>query len=172
MRKLIGKTASKIGRGFTLLSQLLYKGQNSAPNQIYLDAWFQDKGDQTLKIDYGDLNENSIVFDLGGYEGQWSSDIFAKYCCFIYIFEPVQKYSLAIENRFSKNHKIFVLNFGLGNEDSEVIMSVNEYNSSIIRDLNSETEKIKLRKASAFIEENSIKIIDLMKINIEGAEYD
>ena len=33
---------------------------------------------EKLRLDYN-LNENSVVFDLGGYEVQWASDIFSKY---------------------------------------------------------------------------------------------
>jgi hypothetical protein len=36
-----------------------------------------------------DLDENSIVFDLGAYKGEWSSQIYAMYSPKIYLFEPV-----------------------------------------------------------------------------------
>ncbi|MBA7576805.1 hypothetical protein ES708_18647 [subsurface metagenome] len=39
--------------------------------------WFEIKGDETLRLDYN-LDKNSIVFDIGGYKGQWSSEIFSK----------------------------------------------------------------------------------------------
>jgi FkbM family methyltransferase len=172
MKKLIGKTADKIGRKFTLLSQRLCNEQNSSTSaQLDLGSWYRDEGDKLLKLNYEDLNEKSIVFDLGGYEGQWSSDIFAKYCSYIHIFEPVEKFSQKIENRFSNNPKIFVHNFGLDSKDGEVFITVDEYNSSIIRNVSSKAEKIKLRRASTFIKENLINNIDLMKVNIEGGEY-
>jgi len=68
-----------------------------------------------------DLNNDSIVFDLGGYEGQWASNIFSMYYCYVHIFEPVKKIA---------------------------------------------------SKAIDFIKEYKIGRIDLMKINIEGGEYD
>ena len=49
-------------------------------NTIMADKWFDIKGDKTLRLQYP-LNEESIVFDLGGYHGQWASDIFNKYMC-------------------------------------------------------------------------------------------
>lgn len=36
-------------------------------------AWKKNKGYQTHRLDY-DLDEDSLVFDAGGYEGQWTSD--------------------------------------------------------------------------------------------------
>jgi len=43
-----------------------------------LQRWFRDNGDRTHRINY-DLDRDSIVFDLGGFEGSWSADIFEKY---------------------------------------------------------------------------------------------
>jgi len=70
--------------------------------------WFRDQGDKNLRLNY-DLDENSMVFDLGGYEGQWASDIFSMYCCSIHVFEPVEEFADKIIKRFSKNKKIIVL---------------------------------------------------------------
>jgi hypothetical protein len=36
-----------------------------------------------------DLNADSVCIDIGGYEGQWASDIFGRYGCTIHVFEPV-----------------------------------------------------------------------------------
>src|SRR5438477_4586077 len=43
-------------------------------------AWREINGDRTLRLSY-DLSENDVVFDVGGYEGQWASDIYAMYGC-------------------------------------------------------------------------------------------
>ena len=104
MRFLISKILNKLGWQLTKASKLFY----TSPQQKRCIPWFSDNGDKTLRLDY-ELNNDSIVFDLGGYEGQWASDIFSKYWCFIYVFEPVEKFFNKIEQRFSKNEKIFVL---------------------------------------------------------------
>ena len=132
--------------------------------------WFKDEGDKTFRLDY-DLNESSVVFDLGGYEGQWASDIFAKYCCFVYIFEPVQKFADKIMLRFKSNSKIFVYNFGLSDQTKNCDMSIAQDSSSIFVGEDN-VEKVKLIEAKDFFGEENIEEIDLMKINIEGGEYD
>lgn len=40
---------------------------------------------ENLRYNY-DLNEDSVVFDLGGYKGEWTEKIFSKYRCYIYVF--------------------------------------------------------------------------------------
>jgi FkbM family methyltransferase len=135
-----------------------------------LDRWFKDNGDKTHRINY-DLNENSIVFDIGGYEGGWSSDILEKYNCIIYIFEPIKEYYDIIVERFYGNNKVRVFNFGLSNKDEEVYISNNTASSSIHIEGNHK-EKIILLNINNFIENESLNSVDLVKINIEGSEYD
>jgi hypothetical protein len=60
-------------------------------DEISLKKWFEDNGDNTHRINYN-LNQDSIVFDLGGYIGEWSDKIQRKYDSKVYIFEPVFKY--------------------------------------------------------------------------------
>lgn len=132
--------------------------------------WFADNGDRTLRLDY-DLSAESIVFDLGGYEGQWASDIFSKYVCSIYLFEPYTKYVDEIKKRFSRNPKIKIFNFGLSKCDESLDLNISADGSSVFKG-SGEKSQIHLKDAIYFFETNGITHIDLLKINIEGGEYD
>ncbi len=134
--------------------------------------WFKDNGDKTHRMNY-DLNSESNVFDLGGYEGQWASDIFSKYCCNLFIFEPYQAFFQQIEIRFLRNDKIKVFAFGLSDSTKEEYLGISDNGSSIFKQGNIEGKaRINLVKAVDFMKDNNINNIDLMKINIEGGEYD
>ena len=134
-----------------------------------VNCWKKDDGDK-LRYKYN-LNSNSIVFDLGGYIGQWTNDIYSRYNCNIFVFEPVESFYKNINKRFEGNNKIKVFNFGLSDENKEADISIKEDASSLYAK-GGKNAKIKLVKASDFIKEKNIKKIDLMKINIEGGEYD
>ena len=149
----------------------------SIGNKLYLTKqsrrcrpWFDIDGDGTLRLEYP-LNENSVVFDLGGYKGSWASDIFSKYCCNIYVFEPVRAFYEAIEKRFQHNKKIRTFSFGLSEENKNVMLKVDKDCSSIFRGSN-EGELIALHSFKEFLGIHQIRNIDLIKINIEGAEYE
>jgi FkbM family methyltransferase len=131
--------------------------------------WFEANGDRTLRLDYN-LNQESIVFDLGGYEGQWASDIFSRYVSIIYVFEPFLPYAQHIQDRFNRNHKIKVLAFGLGKKNEKLFLYENKDASSSFASKGKQHE-IEIRNASDFIDKENIKFINLMKINIEGGEY-
>ena len=95
-----------------------------------LKRWFNDDGDNKYRFNYN-LDENSLVFDLGGYDGEWSKKIYDKYNCNIFIFEPVEKYYNLILNKFNYTNKIKVFNFGLSNSDTEIDIYFDNASSSI-----------------------------------------
>ena len=132
--------------------------------------WNQLEGDKTLRLDY-DLNNDSIVLDVGGYEGQWASDIFAKYGCRIYIFEPVSSFCHKIKDRFIKNTRINVHNFGLSDRNDELPISLDGSRSSTLYGDFSSSNKVNLKRFKEWLQVEDLESIDLMKINIEGGEY-
>jgi FkbM family methyltransferase len=134
------------------------------------DRWFADNGDRTLRLNY-DLDNSSTVFDLGGYEGQWASDIFAMYRSHIYVFEPVHAHAQEISRRFTRNPLVECFAFGLAGTDREEEVALDADGSSLFR-TTGQTETIRLVEAARFIREHGIKQINLMKVNIEGGEYE
>jgi FkbM family methyltransferase len=132
--------------------------------------WFKDNGDETLRVDY-DLNEKSVVFDVGGYEGKWASEIFSRYACSIYVFEPVPQFAANISKRFVRNSRVRVFDFGLADKTKSAQIAIDKDASSVFREAGL-MEEIRLVRACDFINSNQISRIDLMKINIEGEEYD
>ncbi|MFM9839133.1 MAG: FkbM family methyltransferase [Cyclobacteriaceae bacterium] len=128
------------------------------------------KGDKTLRLNY-ELHKDSIVFDLGGYEGQWASDIFSKYQCTIYLFEPFKPYCENIRSRFSKNDNLKIFDFGLGLSDKILKLYSQDDASSVFKQ-SGVAHDIEIKKASDFIAKLNTPFINLMKINIEGGEYE
>jgi FkbM family methyltransferase len=134
------------------------------------EKWFEIKGDETLRLNYS-LNENSIVFDIGGYKGEFARDIYCKYNATIYVFEPIPEFYEIIKERFINNSKIKVFNFGLGSQNYSTQINIEDNSSSIFKKGNNSRE-IEIRSFNDFIFEYNIPSIDLAKINIEGSEYD
>ena len=134
--------------------------------------WFKIRGDENLRINY-DLNEKSIVFDVGGYKGDFTYQINKKYNCNIYVFEPISEFYNIIKVRFEKQKKIKVFNFGLSSYDDETTLFINDNASSVYsKSINTIKEQIYLKSISDFIKAQNISKIDLLKLNIEGGEYE
>ena len=93
-----------------MIRELLYSVQYRffpSEQQRELAKYYADGGDPELRHKY-DLTDDSLVLDLGGYKGQWTSDIFSRYCCTVYVFEPVVSFAEGIQKRFARNKKIIV----------------------------------------------------------------
>ena len=85
---------------------------NLTLNPQEIQKWFRDKGDETHNLNY-ELNEDSVVIDLGGYTGVWGQQIINKYNPNLYIIEPVPSFFNGMVNKFSDNDKVRLLNVGV-----------------------------------------------------------
>jgi len=135
-----------------------------------LEHWNYNKGEYTHRINYN-LDKNSIVFDLGGYTGEWSKMMSNIYHCNIFIFEPLKKYYNSIVSTMYFYEKIKVYNYGLAAKTEKRLIYLNNDSTSLHIKTN-QTESIQLINFKTFIIDNNIPHIHLLKINIEGAEYD
>lgn len=133
---------------------------------------FYEDGGENLYFKGISLNNESIVFDVGGFYGDFTEQVLSICTCDVYIFEPVKKFHEAIEKRYLNNKKIYLFNAGLSNKDSYTQISLEGSSSSVFKNSQSNHENIKLISAVDFIRNNNIRRIDFIKINIEGGEYD
>ena len=139
------------------------------PVTLALRRWFQDKGDARLRLDYP-LNKHSIVFDVGGYEGEWTAQIAQRYDPLIYIFEPIPIFYEKINQRFFGRSKIRTFNFGLLDKSCNESMYCSMDGSSLFRTADQRII-VQLKDIVTFVDSENINCIDLIKINIEGSEY-
>lgn len=142
-------------------------------NESVLASWRAVNGDDTLRINY-DIPDNAIIFDLGGYKGEWTDKILSKYPkAFIYVFEPVKEFYnyLTFKYKYCENVKVF--NFGLGSRTCKAFINLDDNCSSVVSYKSGlRVEEISLVDINVFCLENRITYVNLMKVNIEGSEYD
>jgi len=139
---------------------------------VEVHRWFKDKGDMTLRLDYP-LTPSSVVFDLGGYHGDFAADIHEKYGCTVYIFEPVSEFFQICVDRFKGNGKIHCFKYGLSATDTWMDIGLAENASSFQSPHTSgKMERVEIRSIIPCIRELGVDSIDLMKINIEGGEFE
>jgi FkbM family methyltransferase len=158
-----------IKRGINYLKRL-YRHHFDV-NSMQIDAWWKDKGDLTHRVDYP-LTGDSVVFDVGGYKGEWAHLIYEKYKCHIKIFEPHPGHYKIIKERFGADPKIEIFNFGLGAVTRNISLTDSSDGSSIVNNNNSSTIEIKIVSINDFLKTHQLNKVDLIKINIEGAEYE
>ena len=172
--KVLSILVRKTGSFFHLLAQKIEPKlyMNSITQfEKELNSWSKDSGEYTLRLNYP-LSKDSIVFDLGGYMGEWTSCVYSMYQCNIQVFEPHPSFYKYLNTMFRSNKKITVFPFGLGKEKGGAQLYSDEFSSSIHNKVSDNKVDITIKKFSEFIKKEEIKSIDLIKINIEGGEYD
>lgn len=136
-------------------------------------AWTRDDGEE-LRLSY-DLNENSLIMDVGGYEGKWAEEIHKRYGSKIFIFEPVSSFCADITKRLGHEPDIILFPFGLSGTTTTTDVLLDANSSSVfeqgVRE-GADHETIKLVAGSDFFRDHDVKSVDLLKLNIEGGEYD
>ena len=117
--------------------------------------------EENMRYDYN-LNSRSLVFDIGGYEGSFANKIYNKFGCNVWVFEPIFP--------IKEYGSIKVFPFGLSDSTREDKMMSNNDSSSLYGE--SCSVPVQMVDIDDFIRSRNVKKIDLIKINIEGEEYD
>lgn len=134
-----------------------------------VNKWFADRGDYTHNITYN-LNEDSIIMDLGGYTGIWAQQMIEKYNPYLYILEPVPNFYNGMVSKFLNNSKVKLLNVGISNEDKDGVIFMNgDATSSNL--INGESINVKFNTIETILKKFKLESVDLIQINIEGDEY-
>lgn len=126
-------------------------------NPDSLSTW-QDQKLEHLRYEY-DLNRESTVIDIGAYQGEWANEIHARYGCQVTVVEPTE-YIRAYQHGP-------IINKAAGTHNGKMSFGGRAYYTSTFDEGDHEYECIDV---NSIIE--PYPVIDLLKINIEGAEYD
>jgi FkbM family methyltransferase len=152
------------------LAEALHRRRRKRDYRAMVKQWYADGGDDRFRFDYP-LDERSFVLDLGGYEGQWASDLYARYRCRIAVFEPVARFARRIEARFRNNRDITVFQCGLGGRSRTETIYLKGASSSTQK-RQAVSEQVEIVDVLQWFEEHDVGAVQLMKVNIEGGEYE
>lgn len=143
------------------------------PDQEELDRWTNDNLEH-LRYEY-DLNENSIIVDIGAFKCEWSIKISEKYNNpSILAFEASKTFFDEAYNNIANFNNIKLVNKAISNqfkkENIKIGVADGVSTSFFIESENE--EEVDCIPASEIFSTFGLNNVDLMKINIEGSEYD
>ena len=123
---------------------------------------------EEVRYDY-DLSPASVVLDVGAFEGTFTRRISELYGCRVYAFEPIRRHYELVRQLEGPN--VCVFNFGIGATDRFETIAICGDGSSIFRE-SGETETIEIRSLERVLTELELSYVDLLKLNVEGCEYE
>ena len=137
-----------------------------------------------ISLDNLNLNQSSIVFDIGSNNGVVTQYLYDKYSCRIYSFEPNPYCYLVQKNIFRKISKIEIFNKAVSKSNKKQKLYLHQFTTHINNINFSESSSLEKKKSNIshenFIFVNSVSIknlfkkfkyVDFIKIDIEGHEY-
>lgn len=154
---------------------VLYVAKEEAA--VLLHKWHKDKGDSLIRFDY-QLGNKSVVFDVGGYKGDFAFRINQLFGCRVFVFEPANLFYQDCKTRFIGNSKIKTYNYGVSDVAESAVLNLNTSGSTLFPEelppnMESKlaTEQVSLRTLPDILEELEVSMVDLMELNVEGAEF-
>jgi len=127
-----------------------------------------------------DLDRSSIVVDAGAFIGEWAGTIEERYHPHIYAFEPSPTSFAQLEQRLGSIPSVELYDVGLGAADQTIALhdplgpgaTIGSGPAPATRTATLEPVMVEVRDAATLFDELALPRIDLLKVNIEGAEYD
>ena len=129
-----------------------------------------------------DLDENSVVIDVGAYIGEWADKITKKYNCRVISYEPVEEFYNKIKSLSNDNIVVMKQALGISNGIEKIISegesssierygrAINPSHKGMAKNANYKTIEIEVINVDDVM--SSLEIVDVMKINTEGSEYE
>lgn len=122
-----------------------------------------------------DLDENSVVLDVGAYIGEWAQDMRQRYNCTIHAFEPEPRNYRQLEKRTASDERILAHGYGLGDRDETVRMSLEFLGSTAFGEIEGvrgkDWDEARIRDVATLWPDLGLDRVDMMKVNIEGGEF-
>jgi FkbM family methyltransferase len=153
------------------IKRLLFKSERERARDIKAAQVFLNVNPNSSLLLLHDLGPDPVVFDIGGYLGDWTAAMLDRHPGTYHVFEPIESYAEQMKQRFADEDNIHVHPFGLGAEtrSAEVHLigdATSEYRAG------GTVVPIEIRSISDFVKDQKIERIDLLAINAEGAEYE
>lgn len=134
--------------------------------------WYEADGDNTLALDWP-IDKDSIVFEIGGYEGRWALQMAEKYNPRMFIFEP-QDWARDRCAEKLRGYNATIYPFGLW--VYEAYLPLGDFGrdgASLLKPNHKDVTTVLVKDIFGFILEHLEKDeeIDVCLMNIEGAEW-
>lgn len=141
---------------------------------VFYDAfrkWRRQNGQAQL-VQYGDLVPGDVVFDVGAYRGEWTDTVLGQQpAAQMHLFEPHPGFAEALEKKFAGRDHVHVHELAIGSTTGTMELSDAGDASSSVAD-HGKSFEAKTMSVSDFFAHTPVDRIALMKVNIEGGEYD
>jgi FkbM family methyltransferase len=160
-------------------NEAVFRALDFRPTLLRFRAAAQRQPDLLVDVD---LPAGAVVLDVGAYEGQWSTRVLAHAEAAgssdlrIHAFEPDPGSVALFRSALGDDPRVVLHPFGLGGRDRTETLTVGGAGSSLFVDPDTPgfhgVAQVELRDVDAVLRSLQVDRVDLVKVNIEGGEYE
>jgi FkbM family methyltransferase len=119
------------------------------------------------------IDADSTVVDAGAFVGEWTEEISRRYAPRVVAFEPAPMYWRVLQERVGSSPGVTCRQCALGRTDGTAVLSLDGPGSTLRpSDGSGPTVEVEVRDVAAVLDELDVERVDLLKLNIEGGEFD
>jgi FkbM family methyltransferase len=116
-----------------------------------------------------DLDSDSLVLDIGAFDGEYADRLFHRYHCKIQCYEPMPNHFRLLAQRFKLEPDVQLHQVGLSNRTYQTSMGLDGLGAS---EFGGSARRLQVQMQDvAEVFATIAGDVDLLKINIEGGEY-
>jgi len=130
-----------------------------------------------------EIDDTSTVIDAGAFIGEWVVQITDRYSPTVYAFEPGPGMFDRLQAAVDGRPDVHPFAYGLGREDAHARLALDGPGSAIVAGASATggdqagagsmgVVDVEIRDVAAVFDELGLDHVDLLKLNIEGGEYD
>lgn len=139
---------------------------------VWTGGWYELDGETNYYTNWDCLTVDSVVFDIGGFRGEWTKRIAEKYNPTVHLFEPSSysyKEAIAATSHLKNVH---LWNFGLGSKCGTFKLYDYERDGASFYKTDGGAIDAKVKNISRWMSQEGIDKVDLASLNTEGAEFE
>jgi FkbM family methyltransferase len=119
------------------------------------------------------ITPGGVALDLGAFEGDWTARMVDRHRCTVYAFEPSPAIAAKTAARFEADPDVTVFAYGVGANDRTARLARDGPGSSLLRREGAfGSVDVLVRDIVGVLDDLGLCHLDVVKMNIEGAEYD
>lgn len=121
-----------------------------------------------------DRTPGGTVLDVGAYDGVWASGVLAHGDARVVSFEPDPSGLALLRRRLGGDARVTICEYGLGGRDETATLALEGPGSTLHHGGTGTFGEVtvEVRDVDAALRELGVDQVELLKLNIEGAEYD
>ena len=127
-------------------------------------------GGAALLLRGAPVGSDDAVLDVGAFSGGFTTEICWRFGARCVAVEPVPSFCRLLRERFSSNSRVRVVEAAVGASDGEIELRVQNDSTTAYASAGGERIRVPCIDAARLV--NEAGPVALLKLNVEGAEYD